>query len=159
MKIKFFLRKFQKVVSITLGLTIVASIVFTPFYGVHAEEDTASEDMIEALTTVMDSEAVVIESSAADEIISGDEVIAPVESKSEDAKKSLEKKLGNVAGNLFSGMTALTLQDCGKRLAGFVGIFSESYGAFKKEQEKKAAASARSSASSSSERVHSSDLP
>lgn len=71
-----------------------------------------------------------------------------------EIKEQLSSKLNLAAGKLYEGITFITLNDCGKRAAGFLGAFSNGYTEFKKAEDKKKA-SAASASKLSKDRVYS----
>ena len=170
---KIFKEKFQKVVCFSLSLGVVAGLVFTPGLKAHADELTGTDDENEVVytenetdeeVTVENENASVTESGTGIEAVEelSEEVLSvlsneAVIAKKENIKNSLEEKLKGVTGTLYSGVTHVTLSDCGKRVVGFVNAFAEGYIEFEKVQAKKEAA--KRSESLNSDRKTSDELP
>ena len=170
---KIFKEKFQKVVCFSLSLGVVAGLVFTPGLKAHADELAGTDDENEVVYTEEETnEEVTVENEVVSVTESGtgaeaveelsEEVLSvlsneSVFTKTENIKKSLEEKLKGVTDTLYSGVTHVTLSDCGKRVVGFVNAFAEGYAEFEKVQAKKEAA--KRSESLGSERKTSDELP
>ena len=152
-------RKFLngKNIALSLALSIFVGLFIVPSGSARAE-DVASSSVGSAVgydipvTGTKDDQAVVDGGESAS-LLNQEDALNP--SDDEIAKEQLAEKINSLAGKLYGGITSVTLSDCGKRAAGFVGAFSDEYLVYKKEQEKKAAASAAKSSGSKSNREHS----
>ena len=168
-------RSFRRVTGLVMGLSLAAGLFFIPGSRVHAEtealsagsvqtEDVSSaesDSVIESVETAVVTEAaskteagVVVESDTQlteeNASVSTDvEVEIEGASSKSTIKKSLESKISEAAGKLYSGITYITLNDCGKRVAGFVNAFSNGYAEFQKKQAEKEAAKSRASKAAS----------
>lgn len=152
---KIFKEKFHKVVCFSLSLGVVAGLVFTPGLKAHADEISGTDDENVVVYTEDDTnDEITVESETASVTESGtgaeaieqlsEEVLSvlsneAVVAKKDDIRKSLKEKLKGVTGTLYSGVTRVTLSDCGKRVVGFVNAFADGYAEFEKVQAKKEA--------------------
>lgn len=127
----------RRVVSLGLILSLLAVLFIVPSATVRAEESAEAP-----LNGVISYE------------ITDQEPVVAVDREAE-IKEQLSEKIGSLTEKLYGGITYLTLNDCGKRVSGFIGAFSEGYDGFKKEQEKKKAAANAAKSSSNGNREHS----
>ena len=155
---KIFKEKFQKVICLGLCLGVITGLVFTPGHKAYADEiETIDTEYTDTETEEDEGNMLFVTESAsgAEETFSviTNEAIA----LKEDVKISLKEKLKGVTGTLYSGITRVTLSDCGMRVVGFIGAFSDGYKEFEKVQAKKEAA--KRSENLVSDRKTSDELP
>lgn len=175
---KIFTKKLQKVVCFGLSLGVMAGLMAVPGYRVHADETSEISNENEVVYTeneINTEDTEITENTESGLIVVTEAATAAEEAsevtenffismsndaltfKSESVKRSLEEKLKGVTGTLYSGVTRITLSDCGKRVVGFIGAFSDGYKEFEKVQAKKQ--SAQRSESLVSDRKTSDELP